>query len=264
MGKNKLYKFAKIETYNHVFQASFDERNRQDFPMKGQWKKEFFKNNNPIVLELGCGKGEYTVGLAELYPDKNFIGMDIKGARLYTGATQALKKELANVAFIRAKIELITSFFTESEVDEIWITFPDPQMKKTRKRLTSSRFLHFYREILKSNGIVHLKTDSNFLYTYTDALVGQNKLPATINTSDLYNSGIVDKVLSIQTFYESQFYEQGIPIKYIKFQLPEEIEIVEPDIELEFDEYRSYNRGSKMPANTKKVEGHENSIGQGA
>ena len=251
MGKNKLFKFAKLETYHHVFQASFDEPSREDFHMKGKWKQEFFKNDKPLVLELGCGKGEYTVGLGELYPDKNFIGMDIKGARIYTGATQALDKDMDNVAFIRAKIELITSFFAKGEVDEIWITFPDPQMKKTRKRLTSTRFLDFYREILKPDGILHLKTDSNFLYTYTDAVVSENQLPAEINTSDLYNSEVVDKVLSIKTFYESQFYEQGIPIKYIRFTIPQNKELIEPEIEIEFDEYRSYNRGAKMPEDTK-------------
>jgi len=256
VGKNKLYKFAKLETYNHVFQASFDEPNREDFHMKGKWKQDFFKNNNPLVLELGCGKGEYSVGLAELYPEKNFIGMDIKGARLYTGATQALNKELSNVAFIRAKIELIDSFFADNEVDEIWITFPDPQMKKTRKRLTSTRFLEFYKGILCEEGIIHLKTDSNFLYTYTDALVKENNLPTEINTNDLYNSDIVDKVLSIKTFYESQFYEQGIPIKYIKFKVPKEQKLIEPDVEIEFDTYRSFNRGSKMPEHTKKKEGN--------
>ncbi|MCW3806893.1 tRNA (guanosine(46)-N7)-methyltransferase TrmB [Plebeiibacterium marinum] len=251
MGKNKLYKFAKLETYPHVFQVKFDEPDREDFHMKGKWKREFFKNDNPLVLELGCGKGEYTVGLGELYPDKNFIGMDIKGARIYTGATQALKKELNNVAFIRAKIELITSFFDVDEVDEIWITFPDPQMKKTRKRLTSTRFLEFYKEILNPEGIIHLKTDSNFLYTYTDAVVKENNLPCEINTSDLYNSDLVDKILSIKTFYEGQFYEQGIPIKYIKFVVPKSKELVEPEIEIEYDDYRSYNRGSKMPENRK-------------
>ncbi len=251
MGKNKLYKFAKLETYPHVFQVKFDEPNREDFHMKGQWKSKFFKNDNPLVLELGCGKGEYTVGLGELYPDKNFIGMDIKGARLYTGATQALNKELTNVAFIRAKIELITSFFAEDEIDEIWITFPDPQMKKTRKRLTSTRFLEFYKEILKPNGIIHLKTDSNFLYTYTDAVVKENHLPCEINTDDLYNSDIVDDILRIKTFYEGQFYEQGIPIKYIRFFVPKDKKLEEPDIEIEFDSYRSYNRGSKMPSDKK-------------
>lgn len=247
MGKNKLFKFAKLETYPHVFQATFDEPNREDFHMKGKWSKEFFKNDNPIVLELGCGKGEYTVGLGELYPNKNFIGMDIKGARIYTGATQALNKEMNNVAFIRAKIELITSFFAEGEIDEIWITFPDPQMKKTRKRLTSTRFLDFYRNILKTDGLLHLKTDSNFLYTYTDALVSENKLPTEVNTDNLYNSEIVDKVLSIKTYYESQFYEQGIPIKYLRFKIPHGVDLTEPDIEIEYDEYRSYNRGAKMP-----------------
>jgi tRNA (guanine-N7-)-methyltransferase len=177
--------------------------------------------------------------------------MDIKGARLYTGATQALKKEMNNVAFIRAKIELITSFFEVDEIDEIWITFPDPQMKKTRKRLTSTRFLEFYKEILKPDGIIHLKTDSNFLYTYTDAVVKENHLPCEINTNDLYNNNIVDKILSIKTFYEGQFYEQGIPIKYIRFFVPKGKQLIEPDIEIEYDSYRSYNRGSKMPSDKK-------------
>jgi len=252
VGKNKLYKFSKLETYQHVFQANFDEPNRQDFHMKGKWKQTFFKNHYPLVLELGCGKGEYTVGLGELYPEKNFIGIDIKGSRLYTGATQALQKEMNNVAFIRAKIELITSFFAPDEIDEIWITFPDPQMKKTRKRLTSTRFLDFYREILKPNGLIHLKTDSNFLYTYTNAVVKENKLHEEINTQNLYHSDVVDEVLSIQTFYESQFYEQGIPIKYLRFTVPQKIKLIEPDIEIELDTYRSYHRGSKMSEESKK------------
>ncbi|SMO87025.1 tRNA (guanine-N(7)-)-methyltransferase [Saccharicrinis carchari] len=251
MGKNKLYKFAKLETYAHVFQAKFDEANREDFYLKGKWNKSFFKNDNPIVLELGCGKGEYTVGMGELFPDKNFIGIDIKGARIYTGATQALKKGMDNVAFIRAKIELITSFFAQGEIDEIWITFPDPQMKKTRKRLTSVRFLNYYRQLLQPGGIIHLKTDSKFLYTYSNAVVKENGLKEEVNTTDLYNSDAVDKVLAIKTFYESQFHEQGIPIKYIRFSIPPGKELIEPDIEIEFDEYRSYNRGSKMPEEAK-------------
>ena len=251
MGKNKLYKFAKLETYEHVFQTKIEEAKREDYDKKGQWNKAFFKNDNPIVLELGCGKGEYTVGLAELFPDKNFIGVDIKGARIYSGATQALQKGLSNVAFIRTKIELITSFFAEGEIDEIWLTFPDPQMKRTRKRLTSVRFLNYYRLLLKRDGIMHLKTDSNFLYTYTNAVVIENKLTEEVKTTDLYSSTFADKVLGIKTFYESQFFEQGIPIKYIRFSIPQEIELIEPDIEIEFDEYRSYNRGSKMPEESK-------------
>lgn len=251
MGKNKLYKFAKLETYEHVFQTKIDEAKREDYYMKGQWNKSFFKNDNPIVLELGCGKGEYTVGLGELFPHKNFIGVDIKGARIYSGATQSLQKGMRNVAFIRTKIELITSFFAEGEIDEIWLTFPDPQMKRTRKRLTSVRFLNYYRHLLKPHGIIHLKTDSNFLYTYTDALIKENKLKEEVNTTDLYNSAFADKVLGIKTFYESQFFEQGIPIKYIRFSVPQGIELNEPDIEIEFDEYRSYNRGSKMPEESK-------------
>lgn len=251
MGKNKLYKFTKLETYEHVFQAKIDEGKREDYYMKGKWNKSFFKNDNPIVLELGCGKGEYTVGLGELFPNKNFIGIDIKGARIYSGATQSLQKGMSNVAFIRTKIELITSFFAEGEIDEIWLTFPDPQMKRTRKRLTSVRFLNYYRQLLKPDGIIHLKTDSNFLYTYTNAVVKENKLMEEVNTTDLYNSVIADKVLSIKTFYEGQFFEQGIPIKYIRFSIPQGLELIEPDVEIEFDEYRSYNRGSKMPEESK-------------
>ncbi len=245
MGKNKLYKFAQLETYPNVFQVSFNEYNKEDFKLKGKWHSHF-KNDNPIVLEIGCGKGEYTVGLGELYPDKNFIGVDIKGARIYTGATDALSKKLDNVAFIRTKVELLDCFFNNNEVSEIWITFPDPQMKKTTKRLTSSRYLHLYNNILKENGIIHLKTDSNFLYTYTEILLKDNNVNTIINTNDLYNSGFVNNDLSIKTFYENQFFSQGIPIKYIKFTLPENIVLKEPDVEIEFDSYRSYGRDKKL------------------
>ncbi len=243
MGKNKLKKFAEMDTFKNVFQYPFAVIERDGFPLKGRWNRDFFKNDNPIVLELGCGKGEYAVGLARRFPDKNYIGVDIKGARMWTGAKAAVNDGISNVAFLRTNIELIDCFFATGEVSEIWITFPDPQMKKVRKRLTSSRFLELYRLILVENGIVHLKTDSPFLYTYTDALVKLNNLPTEVNTSDLYNSDVVDDILEIKTFYEQQWLDRGLSIKYIKFHLDHETELVEPDIEIEEDTYRSFSRG---------------------
>lgn len=243
MGKNKLKKFAEMETFDNVFQYPFAVVERDGFPLKGRWKSDFFKNDNPIVLELGCGKGEYAVGLARRFPEKNYIGVDIKGARMWTGAKSAVKEGISNVAFLRTNIELITRFFEPGEVSEIWITFPDPQMKKVRKRLTSSRFLELYREILVADGIVHLKTDSPFLYTYTDALVKLNNMPTEVNTSDLYHRDIVDDILEIKTFYEQQWLDRGLTIKYIKFHLDHTTQLQEPDIEIEEDTYRSFSRG---------------------
>ena len=243
MGKNKLKKFAEMDTFDNVFQYPFAIVERDGFPLKGRWKSDFFKNDNPIVLELGCGKGEYAVGLARRFPEKNYIGVDIKGARMWTGAKAAVKEGISNVAFLRTNIELINRFFEPGEVSEIWITFPDPQMKKVRKRLTSTRFLDLYRDILVADGIVHLKTDSPFLYTYTDALVKLNELPTEVNTSDLYNSDIVDDILEIKTFYEQQWLDRGLTIKYIKFHLDHTTELKEPDIEIEEDTYRSFSRG---------------------
>ena len=243
MGKNKLKKFAEMDTFDNVFQYPFAVVERDGFPLKGRWKSDFFKNDNPIVLELGCGKGEYAVGLARRFPEKNYIGVDIKGARMWTGAKAAVKEGISNVAFLRTNIELINRFFEPGEVSEIWITFPDPQMKKVRKRLTSTRFLDLYRDILVTDGIVHLKTDSPFLYTYTDALVKLNELPTEVNTSDLYNSDIVDDILEIKTFYEQQWLDRGLTIKYIKFHLDHTTELKEPDIEIEEDTYRSFSRG---------------------
>ena len=243
MGKNKLKKFAEMETFDNVFQYPFAVVEREGFPLKGNWKRDFFKNDNPIVLELGCGKGEYAVGLARRFPGKNYIGVDIKGARMWTGAKAAVKEGISNVSFLRTNIELIDRFFEAGEVSEIWITFPDPQMKKVRKRLTSTRFLELYRNILVADGIVHLKTDSPFLYTYTDALVKLNELPTEINTADLYHSDVVDDILEIKTFYEQQWLDRGLTIKYIKFHLDHTTELKEPDIEIEEDTYRSFSRG---------------------
>lgn len=252
MAKNKLQKFADMETYNHVFQYPFAVLREKGFEMRGKWNEEFFHNNNPIVLELGCGKGEYAVGLARRYPEKNFIGVDIKGARMWSGASQAQEEGINNVAFLRTHIELITHFFAPGEVSEIWITFPDPQMKKTRKRLTSTRMIELYREILAENGIIHLKSDSPFLYTYTRAMVQENKFPVLVDTDDLYNSGIDDDILSIKTFYEQQWLERGKSIKYIKFVCEPRTELIEPDIEIELDDYRSFNRSKRSSKTTNK------------
>ena len=245
MGKNKLAKFGEIAEIPHVFQYPFQKLKEDGFPMKGHWNRDFFKNENPIVLELGCGKGEYTTGLGVLFPDKNFIGVDIKGARMWTGAKESLEKGMGNVAFLRTNIELIAHFFAPGEVSEIWITFPDPQMKKVNKRLTSTRFMKLYREILTTEGIIHLKTDSNFLYTYTCAMVSANGYKVLVNTDDLYHSGLTDKLLSITTYYEQQWLDRGITIKYISFVCEERESLVEPDIEIEMDSYRSFNRSKR-------------------
>lgn len=243
MGKNKLKKFSEMETFQNVFQFPFSVLKEKGFPMKGRWREDFFHNDNPIVLELGCGKGEYAVGLAKKFTNMNFIGVDIKGARMWTGAKESVQKGMTNVAFLRTSIELIAEFFAPGEVDEIWITFPDPQMKKVNKRLTSVRFMNIYRQILKDNGIMHLKTDSPFLYAYTDASVKLNKFNVEVNTDDLYHSGLADDILEIQTFYEKQWLARGLTIKYIKWHLDQNTELQEPDIEIEFDTYRIFSRG---------------------
>ncbi len=243
MAKNKLAKFADMTTYSNVFQYAYKELQETGFPMKGRWN-EHFGNNNPIVLELGCGKGEYTVGLARRYPEKNFIGIDIKGARMWKGATIALEEKLTNAAFLRTHIELIRHFFTESEVTEIWITFPDPQMKKTNKRLTSTRFMKEYSRIIKENGLIHLKSDSPFLYTYTREMIRVNKLELLYDTDDLYHSGMGDEMLEIRTFYEQQWLSRGLSIKYLCFICPKKQVWVEPDIEIERDPYRSFGRNA--------------------
>jgi tRNA (guanine-N7-)-methyltransferase len=242
MAKNKLQKFEAMSRYPHVFQFPYSILQEKEFGMKGKWNELFFGNDRPIVIELGCGKGEYTVGLARLFPEKNFIGIDIKGARMWTGATQSFLDKMPNVAFLRTHIECINHFFAPGEVSEIWITFPDPQMAKVNKRMTSTRFMQLYSTILKENGLIHLKTDSPFMYAYTSAVIKTNCLSVIIETDDLYNSGLADEILSIQTFYEQQWLSRGMNIKYIRFVCEARSSYVEPEIEIERDDYRSFNR----------------------
>ncbi|MFV0539669.1 MAG: tRNA (guanosine(46)-N7)-methyltransferase TrmB [Aestuariibaculum sp.] len=220
--KNKLRRFKENETFNNVFQPSRSELVDEAFILKGHWNKTYFKNNNPLVLELGCGKGEYTVALAEKYPDKNFIGIDIKGARFWRGAKTATENNMPNVAFLRIQIELIEHAFAKNEVDEIWITFPDPQIKykRTKHRLTNTVFLQHYKNILKPNGTVHLKTDSEFMHGYTLGLLhGEGHKVLYANHNVYKQEGSPEEVTSIQTFYESQYLEQNKPITYIRFKI---------------------------------------------
>lgn len=246
MSKGKLAKFADMERYENVFQYPYSVADAQPFEMKGRWRDDYFKNQNPIVLELGCGRGEYTVGLAKMFPGINFIGVDIKGARMWTGATQALAEGLGNVAFLRTNIEIIDRFFGPGEVQEIWLTFSDPQMKNARKRLTSTYFLERYRCFLSDRGIVHVKTDSNFLFTYTTYVVERNHLPLLFRTEDLYHTDGLDSgtasILGIRTYYETQWLDRGMAIRYMKFELPQEGALAEPEIDIPLDDYRSFKR----------------------
>ncbi|WBU90255.1 tRNA (guanosine(46)-N7)-methyltransferase TrmB [Cellulophaga omnivescoria] len=219
--KNKLKRFKENETFDNVIQPTREEIVDATFALKGKWNT-FFKNDNPIILELGCGKGEYTVGLAKQSPNKNFIGVDIKGARFWRGAKTATEENMPNVGFIRTQIELIDKLFAEGEVSEIWITFPDPQIKykRTKHRLTNEAFLAKYRQILKPDGVVNLKTDSEFMHGYTLGLLHGKGLEVLYANHDVYkNEGSPKEVLEIQTFYENQYLEKGKPITYIKFRV---------------------------------------------
>ena len=252
-----------------------------DCPLRGHWHEQVFRNNNPIVLELGCGRGEYTVGLARLHPGINFIGIDIKGARMWTGAREAERDNLANVAFLRTNIEIIDHFFAPGEVSELWLTFSDPQMKKVTKRLTGTSFIQRYRRFLKPGGIIHLKTDSNFLFTYTEEMLRANSITPIVSTRDLYgetasrqqpttppidenphatshlngaphgDAPLLTAARAIQTYYEQMWRERGIPIKYLAFALqPTPTPLIEPEVEIPLDEYRSYNRSKRSGSDT--------------
>ncbi|MBU2906996.1 MULTISPECIES: tRNA (guanosine(46)-N7)-methyltransferase TrmB [Arenibacter] len=219
--KNKLKRFKENETFKNVVQPNREEITNGTFSLKGKWN-EFFGNDNPIVLELGCGKGEYTIGMAKQNKNKNFIGIDIKGARFWRGAKTAIEENVSNAAFLRTQIELIDGLFAANEVSEIWITFPDPQIKykRTKHRLTNEAFLEKYKLILKEDGVVNLKTDSEFMHGYTLGLLHGKGLEVLYANHDVYkNEGSPKEVLEIQTFYEKQYLEKGKPITYIKFRI---------------------------------------------
>ena len=223
MAKRKLKKFAEVSSFANCFFMSFEESRENGLPLKGSWHKEYFKNNNPIVLELGCGKGEYTVGLAQRYPDRNFIGVDIKGNRIHTGAKAAIDNKMNNVAFVRTRIDFIEACFAADEISEIWITFPDPQPQQTRvrKRLTNMMFVNRYKKIMKDGGIINLKTDSEPFYEYSKEVALENNFKILDSTNDLYaDVSLRDEALtSIRTYYEKKFSEKGFKICYLKYEL---------------------------------------------
>ncbi|RCH55585.1 tRNA (guanosine(46)-N7)-methyltransferase TrmB [Mucilaginibacter hurinus] len=213
MGKDKLRRFAEVATFSNVIQLDAGKI------LKGKWTKDFFKNGNPLVLELACGKGEYSVNLARMFPDKNFIGIDYKGNRIWRGAKTALEDGVSNVGFLRIQIETILDYFAPGEIDEIWITFPDPQpqLSREKKRLTSPRFLEKYKIILKPGGYVNLKTDNDGLHAYTAEKIEEQDLTLHVRTEDLYHSEYADEVLSIKTYYEKKYLQENKNINYLKF-----------------------------------------------
>lgn len=221
MGKNKLKKFAQMDTFEHVVQPNRDILLNDEFELKGNWGKTIFKNDKPIILELGCGRGEYSVALAERFPENNYIGIDIKGSRMWQGATAAIEKKLDNVAFLRISIEHIAACFAKDEVSEIWITFPDPQIKYRRrsKRLTHPEFIRKYESFLKPDGIIHLKTDSAFLHGFTLGVIELEGHEVLDSTHNVYTSRTDNELLmNIKTYYEELFHSKGFPITYIKFR----------------------------------------------
>lgn len=225
MAKNKLKRFTEMKAFPNVFEPTLDLSNADQFPLKGNWRKDYFHNDHPIVLELGCGKGEYTVGLARHYPEKNFIGVDIKGSRMFVGAKEALDENRSNVAFVRTKVDFIQSYFATGEVDEIWLTFSDPQPGKPRKRLSSAAFVARYRDILKPGGLVHLKTDSDLLFEFTEEEIKEHDYDLVELTWDLYKSipedldPVIRDILHIKTHYEQFFAAKGSVIKYCSFRI---------------------------------------------
>lgn len=233
MGKDKIKRFRENDTFECMIQPKFEEIFQKDHPLKGNWRRQFFKNTNPISLELGCGRGEYTVALGKMFPEKNFIGIDIKGARMWRGARTATDDKMSNVAFVRTRIEFIKSFFGPGEIDEIWITFPDPQLKKGRekKRLTAPGFLAMYSYFLKPGGHINLKTDSRHLHNYTKAVAEANSLDQLFCCNDIYGTGVADDILSIKTTYETRFLSEGLPITYLKFSLGGKTSFLEPEFE---------------------------------
>lgn len=218
MAKKKIHRFAELDSFPNVFRYLFYER-KDDFKLKGKWNSGYFQNTNPIVLELGCGKGEYTAGMAEKFPEKNFIGVDIKGARIWRGAKTALEKNLSNAVFLRSQVDFIEQCFSRNEVSDIWLPFPDPQPKKARKRLTHPLFLNRYQNILHPDGSIHLKTDNAELYEFTLEVIRKNKLHLLHQTDDLYQNSkaFAENVTGIKTFYEKRFLEEGKKIYYLCF-----------------------------------------------
>lgn len=255
MGKGKLAKFADMAANPLVVECPFATMQAGEFALRGRWNSDFFHHDRPIVLELGCGRGEYTVGLARMFPQCNYIGVDIKGARMWTGAQEALREGMDNVAFLRTNIEFIDRFFAPGEVSEIWLTFSDPQMKKVTKRLTGTAFMQRYRAFMRDGGLVHVKTDSNFLYTYTREMLAANGIAPQAETRNLYAEPATPELSvaqAIPTYYESMWRARGIDIKYLSFQLPLLGELKEPEVEIPLDEYRSYSRQKRSGAETHK------------